>query len=228
MCAQSCPTLCDPTDCSPPGSSVQGILQARILEWAAISSSRGSSWPRGWTHLSCVSCIGRQILYYWVTWEALRVGRRNKSVWLSRLIHQVVGPLFGSVSLEAYSLAWKPSCQRNRRERACRDRQRMPLETQQFRSSQPMSQMRECRSTWVGSSPSNLRVLEPEPPKQADPECWIQRNHEREHSWMLLLGYQFGGWLVSKQQTNGNSLVPRSESLPWQTLKTCSGGWGPG
>ena len=46
MCAkslQSCPTLCDPVDCSPPGSSIHGILQARILEWVAISFSRGSS-----------------------------------------------------------------------------------------------------------------------------------------------------------------------------------------
>ena len=41
--AQSCPTLCDPVDCSPPSSSVHGILQARILEWVAISFSRGSS-----------------------------------------------------------------------------------------------------------------------------------------------------------------------------------------
>ena len=41
--AQTCPTLCDPMDCSPPGSSVHGILQARILEWVAISSFRGSS-----------------------------------------------------------------------------------------------------------------------------------------------------------------------------------------
>ena len=47
-------------DCSLPGSSVHEILQARILEWVAISISRGSSWPRGQT---CVSCIGRQILY---------------------------------------------------------------------------------------------------------------------------------------------------------------------
>ena len=44
--AQSCPTLCNPVDCSPPGSSVHGILQARILEWVAISFSRGSSQPR--------------------------------------------------------------------------------------------------------------------------------------------------------------------------------------
>ena len=41
--AQSCPTLCDPVDCSPPDSSIHGILQARILEWVAISFSRGSS-----------------------------------------------------------------------------------------------------------------------------------------------------------------------------------------
>ena len=44
--AQSCGTLCDPRDCNPPGSSVHGILQARMLEWVAISSSRGSSQPR--------------------------------------------------------------------------------------------------------------------------------------------------------------------------------------
>ena len=50
-----------PMGCNPPGSSVHGILQARILEWVVISFSRGSSWPRDWTHVSCVSCIGRQI-----------------------------------------------------------------------------------------------------------------------------------------------------------------------
>ena len=48
------PTCCDPMDCSRPGSSVLGISQARILEWVAISFSRGSSWPRDWT---CVSCL---------------------------------------------------------------------------------------------------------------------------------------------------------------------------
>jgi len=57
FCAQPCPTLCDPMDCSPPGSSVHGILQARTLEWVAISSSRGSSQPREQTQVSCVSCI---------------------------------------------------------------------------------------------------------------------------------------------------------------------------
>ena len=53
---QSCPTLCDPMDCSPPGSSVHGSLQARILVWVAMPSSRGSSQPRDQTHASCVSC----------------------------------------------------------------------------------------------------------------------------------------------------------------------------
>ena len=62
---QSCPTLCDPMDCRLPGSSVHGILQARTLEWVAISSSRGSSRPRNRTRVSHISCIGRWILYHW-------------------------------------------------------------------------------------------------------------------------------------------------------------------
>ena len=67
---QPCPTLCDSMDCSPPGSSVHGILQARILEWVAMPSSRGSSKPRDQTRTrdgTCVfyvSCIGRQVLYH--------------------------------------------------------------------------------------------------------------------------------------------------------------------
>ena len=50
---QSCPTLCHPVDCSPPGSSVHRILQARILDWVAMPSSKKSSWPRNWNHISC-------------------------------------------------------------------------------------------------------------------------------------------------------------------------------
>ena len=49
--SQTCPTLCDPMDCSLPGSSVHKILQARMLEWVAISFSTGSSRPKGWTHV---------------------------------------------------------------------------------------------------------------------------------------------------------------------------------
>ena len=55
LVAQSCPTLCDPTDCNLPGSSVCGILQARIMEWVAISFSRGSSQPRDQTWVSCTA-----------------------------------------------------------------------------------------------------------------------------------------------------------------------------
>ena len=58
--AQSCPTLCDPMDGSWPGSSAHGIFQARILEWGAISSFRGSSRPGN--QISCISCIGGRIL----------------------------------------------------------------------------------------------------------------------------------------------------------------------
>ena len=62
--ARSRPAVSDPTDCSPPGSSVHGILQARILEWVAMPSCRRSSQLRDYTCISYVSCIGRQILYH--------------------------------------------------------------------------------------------------------------------------------------------------------------------
>ena len=60
LVTQLCLTLCNPMDCSPPGSSVHRVFQARILEWVAISFSRESSRPKDQTH---VSCIGRQIPY---------------------------------------------------------------------------------------------------------------------------------------------------------------------
>ena len=69
--AQSYLALRDPVDCSPPGFSVHGIFQTRILEWVAIFFCRGSSWPRDQTHISYVSCIGRRFFFYhWATWEA--------------------------------------------------------------------------------------------------------------------------------------------------------------
>ena len=92
LCAkslQACPTLCDPTDCSPPGSD-HGVLQARILEWVAVPSSREASQPTDQTSLSSISCIGRRVLYHqchlwsgiktrpphwehhWTTWEVPR------------------------------------------------------------------------------------------------------------------------------------------------------------
>ena len=64
---KSCPTLCNSMDCSLPACSVQGIFQARILKWVAISFSRGSSQPKDQIWVSWVSCIGRQIIYHWAT-----------------------------------------------------------------------------------------------------------------------------------------------------------------
>ena len=70
MYIQSSPALCDPIDSSFPGSSVLRIFEAGVLKWIAIYYSRGYSWPRDWTHVSCSSCIGRRILYHSATWEA--------------------------------------------------------------------------------------------------------------------------------------------------------------
>ena len=62
---RSCPTLCNPMDCGPSDSSVHGILQAGVLEWVALPSSKESSKPRDRTCFSCVICIGRWVLYHY-------------------------------------------------------------------------------------------------------------------------------------------------------------------
>ena len=67
LVTESCPTLCNPMDCRPPGSSVYRILQARILEWVVISFSRGSSWSRDRTQ---VSCVAGRFFTVWATREA--------------------------------------------------------------------------------------------------------------------------------------------------------------
>ena len=82
-CAQLCLTLCGLMDRSPPGPSVHGIFQARILEWVAISYSKGSSQPRDWTHVSCVSCIGSTIFTAYATWEApleVKLNHKTKKI----------------------------------------------------------------------------------------------------------------------------------------------------
>ena len=77
--------FCDPVDCSPPGSSVRGVLQARTLQWAATPSSRGSSRPRDGTRVSCVSCSGSRVLYHRAAWEAhIRTGKLRPFVSCSR------------------------------------------------------------------------------------------------------------------------------------------------
>ena len=94
-------SLCDPMDCSPPGSAVHGTVQARIPQWVAISFSRGSSWPRVLTCVSCVFCIDRWTLYHWTTGEAQ-----------DTLITQVTKPLLsrGEVSRpQPHLMPWNVS-----------------------------------------------------------------------------------------------------------------------
>ena len=79
--SQSCLTLCDPMDWIPPGSSVHGISQARILEWVDIPFSRGSSWPRDQTHISCIA--GR----FFTVWAA----REAQEYWSGILQGEIQG-----------------------------------------------------------------------------------------------------------------------------------------
>ena len=82
LVAHLCPTLCNIMDCSPPDTSVHGILQARILEWVVISFSRGSSQPKDWTW---VSCIADRFFTIWATEEALPLCKQAHlrcSTWL--------------------------------------------------------------------------------------------------------------------------------------------------
>ena len=72
LVTQLSPTLCNPMDCSPPGSSVHGILQVRILEWVAIPFPRGSSHPRYQNQVSCIS--GR----FFTIWATRKDGRRSR------------------------------------------------------------------------------------------------------------------------------------------------------
>ena len=78
---QLCLTLCESMDCSLPGFSVHGILQARILEWVAISFFRGSSQLSDWTRISYVSCTGRWVLYHNTTHTTLEEKDMAFSTW---------------------------------------------------------------------------------------------------------------------------------------------------
>ena len=96
MRAQLSVTLCDPLDYSPPGCSVHRVFQARILEWVAISYPRISFFLRDQTRISCVSCIGRWFLYYWVTWEA----QRNK-------VEAGVSENMGTIYQDPFTSGWE-------------------------------------------------------------------------------------------------------------------------
>ena len=83
--AQSCPTLCDPMDCSLPGSSIHGIFQARVLEWVAISFSRRSSQPRDRTHISRLAgrCFTGIFLFLSVAGRQ-EAGRHGRKPYMAR------------------------------------------------------------------------------------------------------------------------------------------------
>jgi len=90
LVAQSCQTLCDTMDCSPPSFSVYGISQARILEWVAISYSRASSQPKGSNPHLLHLLLGRQILYHWATWKAhkgAKSGMKSVMIFVSSSDH---------------------------------------------------------------------------------------------------------------------------------------------
>ena len=89
--------LCKPVD--PPGSSVRGILQARILDWVAYS--RGSSWPRDRTCVSCVSRIGRRVLYHCATWTSCLLPCLLSLLWsliVSQLFYFVMEDCWSGIS----------------------------------------------------------------------------------------------------------------------------------
>ena len=98
LVAQLCPTLWKPTECSPQGSSVHGILQARILEWIAIPFSRGFSWPRDWTLVSCIA--GR----FFTVWAMGNILKKKKipHKWLLFLIQRTLLPVSHTTVLQWY------------------------------------------------------------------------------------------------------------------------------
>ena len=101
--AQSCPTLCDPMDCSLPGSSIHGIFQARILEWVSISFSKGSSRPEDQTQVSCV--VGR-CFTIWATYpRPLQNEASCQSYWH---IYHLISFLFSQIaSVKQMSGHWR-------------------------------------------------------------------------------------------------------------------------
>ena len=103
LVAKSCLTRCDPMNCSPSGSSVHGISQARTLEWVAIFFSRGSSPPRD---QSRVSCIGKQVLYHWATREAQDY-IHNRTTYYNR---RAIKNLDSNPSDPSYLAVWSWTC----------------------------------------------------------------------------------------------------------------------
>ena len=84
MCSPSWTLLPPPSPFHPPGFSIHGSFQERMLEWVAISYSRGCSWPRDWSRVCCISCLCRRILYHCGTWKALYCEKYSTNAHFSR------------------------------------------------------------------------------------------------------------------------------------------------
>ena len=87
---QSWQTLCNLMDCGPPGSSVHGILQARILEWVAILSSRGSSWPRDQTQISCICLLHCRWIFYLLSHQGIATQIYTAWAILKNILHIII------------------------------------------------------------------------------------------------------------------------------------------
>ena len=118
--AQLCPTLCDPRDYSLPGSSVQGVLQVRIVEWVAVPFSRGSFRPRNWTG---VFCIAGGFFTSWATRKALSLAYSllNIYYWLLQVwilvqqcayeyMHKYILKIFTGVNESNHVLSFRSYC----------------------------------------------------------------------------------------------------------------------
>ena len=111
LIAHLCLTLYHPIDCSPPGSSVQGILQARILEWVAISLSRGSSQPRDWTWSPALQADSLTVLHlhstliFWLWGAYIWLPLQTKSSWSAIFVSEVASRNVPPTSVT--SLNWR-------------------------------------------------------------------------------------------------------------------------
>ena len=106
--AQSCPTLCDPMDCSPLAFSVHGIFPARILECIAMPFSRGSCQPRHRTHISYVSCIGNRVLYHQSHLNLVSLFKKSLFLWKRRVI--ILAVIFPLASLLSQNIFFQRGC----------------------------------------------------------------------------------------------------------------------
>ena len=115
LVTQLCPTLCNPTDYSPPGSSVHRILQARILEWVAMPSSRGSSQPRDQTQISHnagrffnIWATREALCYYSRSYVATNTLTQSKVIWFGAfpIFHRLSSHLGPSGSWKFFPMHW--------------------------------------------------------------------------------------------------------------------------